>query len=379
MAHCLLDMGERIVLTGGGTGGHVYPALAVAECLKNDSDVEAILYIGATGHVEERLAKEQGLEFVGLHVAGMPRKISPRLITWPGEITLAVARAHSVLKEFRPTAVLGTGGYASAPPLVAALTLKVPFAIHEPDAHPGLVNRSLGQYARLISLGMEGAKSTFKNNAHVSVFGNPISNRFSKVITRAEAAKMLDVDPDLPTLLITGGSQGAQAINHAVYEALSDLIAGSPSIQILHQVGEKNWDDMSLRLKDEFKSHPLYKPRKYFDNLAIAYAVSDLTVCRAGAMTIAELYATGTPAVFVPLPSAAQDHQTFNAKSVEEQGGAVVLPQSELNGERFARIVKQLIFDRARLDAMKRAMQASAKPNAAQELARALKAIGTKT
>jgi UDP-N-acetylglucosamine--N-acetylmuramyl-(pentapeptide) pyrophosphoryl-undecaprenol N-acetylglucosamine transferase len=372
-------MGQRIVLTGGGTGGHVYPALAVAECLKNDSDVEAILYIGATGHVEERLAKEQGLDFVGLHVAGLPRKLSPKLITWPGEITLAIASAHKVLKQFRPTAVLGTGGYASAPPLVAALILNVPFAIHEPDAHPGLVNRSLGQYARLISLGMEGAKSTFKNNTHVNVFGNPISSRFSKVTTRTEAAKELDIQPDLPTLLITGGSQGAQAVNHAVYEALGDLLAASPPIQVIHQVGEKNWDDMASRVKDDFKSHSLYKPRKYFDNLAIAYAAADLTVCRAGAMTIAELYATGTPAIFIPLPSAAQDHQTFNARSVEAQGGAVVLPQSELHGAILAQTVRKLIFDRNRLDTMEKAMRASAKPDAAQDLAEALKAIGTKT
>jgi len=380
-------MGARIVLTGGGTGGHVYPALAVAECLKKDSDVEAILYIGATGHVEERLAKEQGLEFVGLHVTGLPRKLSPKLITWPGEIAFAIASARKVLEKFRPTVVLGTGGYASAPPLVAALTLNVPFAIHEPDAHPGLVNRSLGQYARLISLGMEGAKSTFTNNANVCVFGNPISNRFSKTTTRIEAAKILDVQPDLPTLLITGGSQGAQAINHAVYDALSDLVTGESTqeilpIQILHQVGEKNWDDISLRIKDGLISqslHSLYKPRKYFDNLAIAYAASDLTVCRAGAMTIAELYATGTPAIFVPLPSAAQDHQTFNAKSVELQGGGVLLPQSELSAASLSRTVRQLIFNRDRLDAMKKAMLASAKPNAAQELALALKKIGTKT
>lgn len=149
-------VGHRIVLTGGGTGGHIYPALSVAEHLKDDPSVEAILYRNLS-YPEEKLARDNGLDFIGLNVSGMPRSLSPRLITWPFQMWSAIERAKEVLRQFKPTVVLGTGGYASAPPLAAANSLGVPTAVHEPDAHPGLVNCLPSRRAQLVSLGMQGA------------------------------------------------------------------------------------------------------------------------------------------------------------------------------------------------------------------------------
>jgi len=170
---------HRIVLTGGGTGGHVYPALSVAEQLKEDPDVEAILYIGARDHLEERLAAERNIEFIGLSVGGMPRKLSLKMLTWPFQMFAATMRAQKVLLNFKPTAVLGTGGYASAPPLAAAWLSSIPYAIHEPDAHPGLVNRVFGSKAKLVSLGMEGAAGQFRpKNGKVVSTGNPVGKNF---------------------------------------------------------------------------------------------------------------------------------------------------------------------------------------------------------
>jgi len=374
-----LSTRHRIVLTGGGTGGHVYPALSVAEQLRSDSSVEGILYCGAAGHIEERLTAERNIPFMGLDVSGLPRTISGEAALWPLQFVTAVVKSRKILADFRPTAVLGTGGYASAPPLVAALMLEIPYAIHEPDAHPGLVNRLMGPQAGLISLGMEGAKKTFeKSLERVRVNGNPVSERFLVSISRPEAGKLLEVDPHLTTVLITGGSQGARVLNQAVYAALPKLLNGPNAVQVLHQVGEKNWQDMESELAPELRKHPLYKPRPYFENLALAYAVSDLAVCRAGAMTISELSVTGTPAIFVPLPTAAQDHQTFNAQSVATRGAATVLRQKDLSGESLAQVLEEMLQDKAALAKMAQAMKATALPEAAKRLSEQLKALSAR-
>jgi UDP-N-acetylglucosamine--N-acetylmuramyl-(pentapeptide) pyrophosphoryl-undecaprenol N-acetylglucosamine transferase len=234
-------MHHRIVLTGGGTGGHIYPALAVAEQLAGDDDVEAILYIGANGHLEEKLARERGLNFLGLQVSGLPRGLSPSLVTWPFKTFGALVEAINVVRRFRPTAVLGTGGYASAPPLAAAIALHIPFIVHEPDSFPGKVNKLFAPFASLCSLGMDSARERLPaDQEKMRNNGNPIRSSFFKSISRKTAALQFKMSPKLPTLLVTGGSQGAQAINDAIREALPALLAASPQLQILHQVGEKN-------------------------------------------------------------------------------------------------------------------------------------------
>jgi len=334
--------GHRIVLTGGGTGGHIYPALSVAEQLKDDPSVEAILYIGASGHSEEKLARENGLDFIGLDVSGMPRSLTPRLITWPFQMLAAIERAKAVLRHFKPTIVLGTGGYASAPPLVAANMLDIPTAVHEPDAHPGLVNRMLSRRAKLVSLGMQGAAA------------------------RISAPR---------SVLVTGGSQGAKALNEALTAALPRLLEIEPHIQIVHQCGDKNLNDVKERLTPGLAPSPRYHLRAYFDDLSIAYAVSDLAITRAGAMTVAELAVTGTPAIFVPYPYAAQDHQTHNARYMESQKAAVLVPQESLTGETLYNHIANLISDDSRLLEMRRRMHELGKPDAAKVLAQQLKEI----
>lgn len=369
--------GHRIVLTGGGTGGHIYPALSVAEQLKTDPEVEAILYIGAQGHLEERLAAERGLDFVGLAVSGMPRKLSPKLLSWPFQTLWAVNRARAVLKEFRPTVVLGTGGYASSPPLAAAMQMGVPYAVHEPDAHPGLVNRMLGRNANLVSLGMEGAKTRIQTRGTVIVNGNPVRQSFVNLMGRDAAAAILGLRADLKTVLITGGSQGARALNDAVIEALPVLLESEPHLQLIHQVGDKNFNEVKDRAGTHLQNQR-YHLRAYFDDLAVGYAACDVAVCRAGAMTIAELAVTATPAIFIPFPFAAQDHQTKNAQYVKELGAAEMIVQSDLTAERLSAEILALVNDdnnSQRLRSMKAAMQALGKPQAAVQLAAQIKEL----
>jgi len=367
---------HRIVLTGGGTGGHVYPALSVAEQLRNDPDVEAILYIGASGHLEERLAAQRNIEFIGLSVGGMPRKFSPKILTWPFQMLSAIYRAKNILAEFKPTAVLGTGGYASAPPLAAAQLLSIPYAIHEPDAHPGLVNRVFGSNAKLVSLGMENAADQFHpKNGKVVPNGNPVGKNFTASIDRTTACAAFGLKSEYKTVLVTGGSQGAQAINETVLASLPRLLAMDPPLQVIHQVGEKNFADFKQRLDPSVLENPLYHLRPYFDDLSEAYAISDLTVCRAGAMTISELAVTGTPAIFIPYPFAAQDHQTFNANFIAEKGAATVIKQSQLTVDTFISAVTAILLNNEKLDAMRTSMSKLGKPQAAANLAANVKEL----
>lgn len=369
---------HRIVLTGGGTGGHVYPALSVAEQLRDDSDVEAILYIGAKGHIEERLAAERNLDFIGLSAGGMPRTVSPKMLTWAFQMLQATLSAKKVLASFKPTAVLGTGGYASAPPLAAAMLLRIPFAVHEPDANPGLVNRLFGSNAKLVSLGMEGAASQFSpKDGKVVVNGNPVGKKFTDTRDRAAASASFNLNPAYTTLLVTGGSQGAQAINEALVQALPELLAMDPPVQIIHQAGEKNFAELKERLDPAIAQNPHYHLRPYFDDLSTAYAATDLTVCRAGAMTISELAVTGTPAIFIPYPFAAQDHQTHNAQFVASQGAAKFIAQSQLTVATLVAALKEILDDRQKLDSMRLAMHRLGKPNAAAQLAAGLKELSS--
>ncbi len=367
---------HRLILTGGGTGGHVYPALAVADELKGDPDVKAILYIGAKGHLEERLAKERGLDFVGFQVSGLPRKISPKLIGWPFEMAQAIGQCSTLFARFKPTAVLGTGGYASAPPLTCAATSGIPYAVHEPDAHPGLVNRFYSKRAAIVSCGMEAAKDKLVSKVGETIFnGNPVRKGFVNLLEKEKAARQLGLVSHLPTLLVTGGSQGAQAINEAVFQMLPTLFSDANKMQIIHQVGEKNFLEYKAQLPHEYMTSARYCYRPYFEDLSHAYALCDLAISRAGAMTISELCVTATPSIFIPYPHAAQNHQEHNARSLESKGAATVILQKDLTPGLLTSTVKELLFDREKLTAMKTAISELGKPNAAHDIAELLKRL----
>jgi UDP-N-acetylglucosamine--N-acetylmuramyl-(pentapeptide) pyrophosphoryl-undecaprenol N-acetylglucosamine transferase len=364
---------HRVIITGGGTGGHIYPALAVCEQLKNDPDVDAILYVGAKGKIEEKLAAERNIDFVGLPISGMPRTFSIESLSWPFKTLGALKLAGKVFKQFKPTVVLGTGGYASAPSLWCGALLSIPLAIHEPDSHPGLVNKLFAGKAQLVSLGMEGALERFATtSAKIVVNGNPVSNSFVRPIGREEACAGLGIRDDLKTVLITGGSQGAKAINEAIIQALPLLLGADRQLQIIHQVGVKNFEDCK-KLVGKFLLDPRYCLKDYIPDLSVAYACSDLTVCRSGAMTIAEIAMMGVPAIFIPYPYAAQNHQSHNAYFVANKGAAVVLEQFKVTGEKLARLILDTLGQENSLNQMQLEMRKLAKPQAAVNLANQIK------
>lgn len=361
---------HRIVLSGGGTGGHIYPSLAVAEQLQSDPDVESILYVGARGKPEEKLAREQKLDFVGLSVSGLPRRLSGKLLSWPFEMGRAVFEARKALSLFRPTVVLGSGGYASAPPLVAAHMLGVPYAVHEPDAFPGLANRLLAGQADLVSVGMEGAAGKLHSSkGKIIINGNPVRKNFVEPMARDAACAVLGLDPSLRTVVITGGSQGAKAINDSLILSLPQLLEIEPPVQVIHQAGERNIDELRQRLDRSVLDNPRYLLRPYFADLSLPYAASDLAVCRSGAITSAELKTMGIPALFIPYPHAAADHQRHNAEYLSSRGAAEVLLQEQVTGFSLSDHISRLLADGEKLANMKEAMLSMAKPRAAGDLA----------
>ena len=225
---------------------------------------------------------------------------------------------------------------------------------------------------------MEGAADQFHpKDGKVAANGNPVSKTFTTTHERSAAYALFGLKPEFKTVLVTGGSQGAQAINETVLTALPALLKMDPPLQVIHQVGEKNFDDFKQRLDPSIIANPRYHLRPYFDDLSTAYAVSDLTVCRAGAMTISELAVTGTPAIFIPYPFAAQDHQTFNADFVAAKGAAKVIKQSELTVDTFISAVTEILLNSEKLDAMRTSMRKLGKPEAAANLAANVKQLST--
>ncbi|MEZ4535547.1 MAG: undecaprenyldiphospho-muramoylpentapeptide beta-N-acetylglucosaminyltransferase [Cyanobacteriota/Melainabacteria group bacterium] len=372
---------HRVVLTGGGTGGHVYPALSVYEQLVKEPSVAEILYIGALGHLEEKLCAERDIAFAGLRVSGMPRRPGLSLLRWPFEMTLAIVEARRLLGRFDPTVVLGTGGYASAAPLAAGLHLGVPIAVHEPDAHPGLVNKLFAQSASLVSLGMEGASDRIGSGILMPVVnGNPIRESFSGM-SREEALRTLSLDVGRRTVAFTGGSQGAKAINDSVRDMLVALLDRYPDLQVIHQAGGQNLAELQASLPDTLKSERYqgrYLLRDYFPDMALVYSASDLVVARAGAMTIAELTACGLPSVFIPYPYAAQDHQMHNARYLESKGGARVIAQDGLSSAMLLDELSTLLDDNEKMAAMAAAMKEMGRPQAAKDLAEQLLRLSSK-
>ena len=354
-----------IVLTTGGTGGHIFPALAVAEALRAECPAMRIVFMGSERGPEGRLAEVAGLEFVGLPVRGvLGRGMKAAGALW--QMGRSVMLARGVLQRLQPGVVAGFGAYASAPALVAAKLLGVPLALHEQNAVPGMVNRLLASSAKRVFLSLPDRVGRFPAEKAV-VTGNPI---------RAEIAR-LGQSGTVPCgtsgrrLLIMGGSQGARAINSVVLGGLSRLAAAG--VELRHQAGPADVE----RVLAGYRGHGLETSgvSAFIDDMAGAYAWADLVLCRSGASTVAELAAAGKPALLIPFPHATHDHQTANARVLADAGAAVLLAESELPGVDALGQVLALLDDPASLARMGAAARREARVDAANRVAAGLLAI----
>jgi UDP-N-acetylglucosamine--N-acetylmuramyl-(pentapeptide) pyrophosphoryl-undecaprenol N-acetylglucosamine transferase len=358
---------SRVLFAGGGTGGHLYPALALAAALKNERADVQVHFVGAKRGVEARVLPAEGqphtlLPFEPLYRDRVWRnwRLVPSL--WASALGL-----RRLFKSFNPGLVVGTGGYASAPACMYAISRGVPVAIQEQNSHPGLTTRTLSRWAHQIHLGFPEATEQLKpgKKTEVIVSGNPIRPP-DRSISREAARASFGLRADSTVVLVTGGSQGSRALNEAIMGAWEH--ANMRNVELLWATGPSQIDNVRERVG----SNPSVKLHGYISNMPHAMAASDLAVSRAGAMATAELLAWGIPAILVPLPTAAADHQTHNARSLADAGAAVMLLEQGLTGERMRKEIELLVNDAPRRAAMREAALTRARPNAARDIAEKL-------
>jgi UDP-N-acetylglucosamine--N-acetylmuramyl-(pentapeptide) pyrophosphoryl-undecaprenol N-acetylglucosamine transferase len=358
------QVNRPVLIMAGGTGGHVFPALAVAKVLRERG--VAVVWLGVPGSMESRLVPAQGFPIEWVRVAGIRGK---GLLTWllaPWRIANAVAQAIGVLRRVKPRSVLGAGGYVSGPGGIAAWLLRIPLLIHEQNAIAGMTNRWL---ARLATQVLQAFPGSFGPRVHAGTIGNPVREDIAALAAPAQRFAARDARA---RLLIFGGSQGAQRLNTVLPQALA-RIAPASRPQVLHQSGARGLEATRaayVEAKVEAEVLP------FIDDMAKTYAWADLAVCRAGAMTVAELQAAGLGAIFVPLPIATDDHQTKNAAVMVGVGAARIIQERDLTPETLSDILAELTADRARLLKMAEAARAARVTDAAARLADLVMAAG---
>jgi UDP-N-acetylglucosamine--N-acetylmuramyl-(pentapeptide) pyrophosphoryl-undecaprenol N-acetylglucosamine transferase len=357
----------KILVAGGGTGGHVFPGIAVAEELKRLRPDADVVFVGTRRGLEAQAVPEAGFPIRYLAASGFPRT---RWWVWPWA---AIVNAFGFLQAFalvlaeNPGAVLGTGGYVSAPVAFAARVLGRPLLLQEQNSVPGLANRMLARVADEVHLSFLEARSYFSRRDHLKVTGNPVRGHILSGDHEA-ALREFHLQPGRPTLFVFGGSLGATRINDATLDMLRRL-KDRLSLQCLLQTGRADHERIA-RIVEQEELPATVQP--FVHAMHMAYAAADLVVCRAGAITLAEIAVCGLPAIVVPYPYAAHNHQQDNAANLVDRGAAVLVPDAELTGERLAKEVAHLLADRQALSRMSANARLFARPDAAARIARAL-------
>jgi UDP-N-acetylglucosamine--N-acetylmuramyl-(pentapeptide) pyrophosphoryl-undecaprenol N-acetylglucosamine transferase len=354
-------MSRKIVIMAGGTGGHVFPGLAVAHRLQADD--WQVHWLGTPDRMEAELVPAHGFPIEFINIRGLRNHGLVRKLLAPFQIIKAILQALVILRRIKPDVVLGMGGYAAGPGGVAAKLLGIPLVLHEQNAAAGLTNRLLAKIASRILMGFEGA---FPLTERSRVVGNPVRDEFLQLaqqpLKHYQAGAVLKI-------LIVGGSLGARALNQVVPNALAKL----NKVEIRHQSGKGN----ASQVTDLYQSLGVttVTVSEFISDMSAAYDWADLLICRAGALTVAEVAAAGIPAVFVPLPHAVDDHQTRNAESLTSRGAAVLMPQKEMTADKLAALIAQWQSDPRQLQKMAQLSRAAAILNATDRVVSECKAL----
>lgn len=347
----------RAILAGGGTGGHVIPALAIANELKKNYAAE-VLFIGTARGIENRLVPAAGYPLQLVRVGALKNVSLAIRAKTAFDLPRAVWDASRMLNEFAPDVVIGVGGYASGPAMLAAVIKHIPTLAFEPNVVPGFANRMV---SRFVSGAAVHFRETAKYFRHAEVTGVPVRQAFFEIPAKLGGT---------PTVLVFGGSQGAHAINDAMIRCLPELRRQAPDIHIIHQTGERDYNDAQNAYRSFAPDGVQFaEVFKFIEDMPAAFARADLLVCRSGASTVAEIAAAGKPAIFVPFPRAADDHQRVNAEALASAGAAVVVEESKLEGVWLAETISALLGDSVRLARMSQSARALAHANAARDIA----------
>ncbi len=356
----------RVILSGGGTAGHIYPALAVGEELRSRG-VE-VLYVGAVGRMEMERIPAAGFKIEGLSIAGFRRSFSLGAIWHNLKVPLmmlrATRRAKKIIRTFAPDVVAGFGGYASAPIVRAAQKLGVPTVLQEQNSYAGLTNRLLGKRAEWICVASEGMERFFPAQK-VVVTGNPLRGKISELPSKAEALAHFSLVEELPTILITGGSLGTRTLNEMVATFLEK--GAAIGVQLIWQTGGYYFEEFSARMHNIQSTTP-YRMMPFIERMEMAYSAADMVVCRSGASTVSELQLVGLPALYIPSPNVAEDHQSANARVIVQGGGARMVADSEALHKGMDTAL-QMLHDAEQLQLMSQKQIEMAKPNSRSDVA----------
>ena len=351
---------KKFILSGGGTGGHIYPAIAIANELKSRFPDSEILFVGASDKMEMQKVPQAGYKITGLWISGIQRRLTLDNAMFPLKLISSLWKSRRIVKDFKPDVVIGTGGFASGPLLKAAAGMGVPTVIQEQNSYPGITNKWLAGKAKKICVAYEGLERFFPSNKIV-LTGNPVRQDIIGVEQkRDEAIRQLGLDPNKKTLLVLGGSLGSRRINQLMAKELTWLLA--QNVQVIWQCGKFYFDEYR-HLGDKEN----VKVLSFIDRMDLVYAAADVVISRSGASSVSELCIVGKPVIFIPSPNVAEDHQTKNAQAIVDKGGALMLKEAQLDTQ-FQPVFEDLVNNNEKQQRLGENIKQLAKVNATKDI-----------
>src|SRR5699024_7791667 len=341
----------KYLISGGGTGGHIYPALAIAKEIKNKNKDAEILYVGTEKGLESELVPKEGINFTTIRVNYMPRKLSIDSLIALKELFIGLRQSKKIIKDFEPDIVIGTGGFVSGPILYMAAKRKIPTVVHEQNALPGITNKILSRYVDKIAVTFEDATKHFKYSDRVVFTGNPVRKEILD-IDRDQAYKDLKIDRKLPLVLSFGGSGGQKKLNDAIKDILINN-RFNQRIQLIHITGTRMYDDFMKELREndvKLKNNIQILP--YLYDMPKALNIADIVIASSGAITMAEISAIGVGSILIPKAYTAENHQEHNARSYEKAGASLVILEKDLNGKILSKNIIDLLDNKSKLGTM---------------------------
>jgi UDP-N-acetylglucosamine--N-acetylmuramyl-(pentapeptide) pyrophosphoryl-undecaprenol N-acetylglucosamine transferase len=357
---------HKFIISGGGTGGHIYPAIAIANELKSRFPKAEFLFVGAQDKMEMQKVPQAGYAIKGLWIAGLQRKLTLQNLLFPVKLVSSLWKSRAIIKSFKPDVVIGTGGFASGPLLQMANSLNIPTLIQEQNSFPGITNKLLSKKANKICVAYENLERFFPNDKMI-LTGNPVRQDLIDIDSkRAEAIQYFNLDPSKKTLLILGGSLGARRVNQLIEKEL-DFFA-SQNVQIIWQCGKFYLDEYKkYDLNNNQQTATNIQVLAFIDRMDLVYAAADFVISRAGASSVSELSIVGKPVIFIPSPNVAEDHQTKNAKSIVDKNGALMIKESELD-ENFNSVFSDLVANENLQKQLSENIKKLAKVNATKDI-----------
>jgi len=353
-------MKPRFIISGGGTGGHIYPAIAIANELKSRFPECEILFVGAKDKMEMQKVPQAGYKIEGLWISGIQRKLTLDNLKFPLKLADSLIKSRKIIKNFKPDVAIGTGGFASGAVVKVAAQMGIPTVIQEQNSYPGITNKLLSKKAKTICVAYEGLKKFFPKEKIVFT-GNPVRQDLLNVAeNRQDAIKHFDLDPNKKTLLVLGGSLGARRINQLVEEEMDFIL--NQNVQIIWQCGKFYFEEY-----EKYNEKENVQVLSFIDRMDLVYAVTDMIISRAGASSVSELAIVGKPTIFIPSPNVAEDHQTKNAKAIADKNGAILLKESELN-MRFEDVFSEVVQNEELQRELSQNIKELAKPNATKDI-----------